>query len=206
YPMKIYALDIDMNGSLDPITTGYWKDQHNIMTEYPVNYMDELAGQSNYFIKNFEGGYTPFSYTSFKNMFDTATINRVEHTFLTNTTSNYILWNEEGGFRWERLPEEAQVSPIKKSIIEDFNQDGLPDILLTGNDHTYDIGTGYYDANKGLLLLSSEGTPLKKLLPPSESGIVLNGMVESLLYLEGEQSFILAGINRDTVLTYSVNR
>ena len=206
YPQRIYALDLDLNGSLDPISTGYWKDQYDVMTEYPINYMDELAGQSNYFIKRFEGGYTPFSYTSVENMFDTATLNRVEHTFYTHTTSSYILWNEEGEFSWEKLPAEAQLSPIKKSIIEDFNDDGYPDILLAGNDYTYDIGTGYYDANKGLLLMSSEGKPLTKLLAPSQSGIVLNGMVESMLYLEGETALIMVGMNRDSVISYSVNR
>jgi hypothetical protein len=133
-------------------------------------------------------------------------MNRVDHTFYVNTASSFILWNEEGAFRWEELPAEAQVSPIKKSIIEDFNDDGYPDVLLAGNDYTYDIGTGYYDANKGLLLMSSDGVPLNKLLAPSESGIVLNGMVESLLYLEGETPLIMVGMNRDSVVTYSLNR
>jgi hypothetical protein len=163
------------------------------------------VGQSNYFIKRFEGGYTPFSYTSFADMFDTATINRVEHKFLTNTTSSYILWNEGDGFLWQKLPVEAQLSPIKKSLIKDFNDDGYPDLLMAGNDHTYDIGTGYYDANKGLLLMSNEGNALSRVVPPSESGIVLHGMVESLLYLDGDESLIVAGINRDSALVYSVN-
>jgi hypothetical protein len=205
YPLRIYALDLDLNGSLDPISTGYWKNQFDVMTEYPINYLDELVGQSNFFIKRFDG-YTSFSYASIDQMLDSATMNRVDHTFYVNTASSFILWNEEGAFRWEELPAEAQVSPIKKSIIEDFNDDGYPDVLLAGNDYTYDIGTGYYDANKGLLLMSSDGIPLNKLLAPSESGIVLNGMVESLLYLEGETPLIMAGMNRDSVVTYSLNR
>jgi len=206
YPLRIYALDLDLNGSLDPISTGYWKDQHDVMTEYPINYMDELAGQSNYFLKRFEGGYTPFSYTKIENMFDTATMNRVEHLFYTHTASSYILWNEGGTFKWEKLPAEAQVSPIKKTIIEDFNDDGFPDILMAGNDYTYDIGTGYYDANKGLLLVSDDGLALDKILVPSESGILLHGMVESLLYLDGPTPLIVAGMNRDSIVSYTINK
>lgn len=204
YPLRIYALDLDLNGTLDPISTGYWKDQYDVMTEFPINYMDELVGQSNYFIRKYDG-YTPFSYASIKQMFDTATMNRVAHTFYMNTSSSYILWNQGNGFRWEKLPAAAQVSPIKKAIVADFNHDSYPDVLLAGNDHTYDIATGYYDANKGLVLLSEDGKPLSKLLSPSKSGIVLNGMVESLLFMDGETPMIIAGINRDSVLSYSVN-
>jgi hypothetical protein len=205
YPLRIYALDLDMNGSLDPISTAYWKDQYDVMTEYPINYLDELASQSNFFLRRFDG-YTSFSYTSIDQMLDTAAMNRIDHTFHVNTASSYILWNEEGSFRWEALPAKAQVSPIKKSIIQDFNNDGYPDVLLAGNDYTYDIGTGYYDANKGILLMSKDGMPLNELLTPSESGIVLNGMVESLLYLEGDTPLIVAGMNRDSVITYTVNK
>jgi hypothetical protein len=87
-------------------------------------------------------------------------------------------------------------------IVKDFNGDGYPDVLMAGNDHTYDIATGYYDANKGLLLASKNGEPLRELIPPSESGIILHGMVESLLCIDGDPSLIIAGLNRDSVRVY----
>lgn len=204
HPMKIYAMDLDMNGTLDPISTAFWRDQHDVMTEYPINYYDELATQSSYFTRKYTS-YTQFSYASFETMFDTTTLNRVRNTFYIHTTSSYILWNDEGNFRWERLPRQAQVSPLKKSIIRDFNGDAYPDVLLAGNDHSFDIGTGYYDACKGLLILSREDLPLADVQLPSRTGLVLHGMVESLLFLEGEKPLILAGINRDSVIVYRIN-
>jgi len=203
YPLRIYALDLDMNGTLDPISTGYWKNRNDEMTEYPINYLDELSGQTNFFEQNYKT-YKAFSFASVPEMFDTATMNRVDETFYINSASSFILWNEKGTFRWEKLPAQAQVSPIKKTIIRDFNKDGYPDVLMAGNDHTFDISTGYYDANKGLLLMSNDGRPLNSLLPPSESGIVLNGMVESLLLLEGETPLIMAGLNRDSIVVFRV--
>jgi len=205
YPLRIYALDLDLNGTMDPISTGYWKDQYDVMTEYPVNYMDELVGQSNYFVKKYKG-YMQFSYASIPLMFDSATMNRVEGTFYTHTSSSYILWNQGDQFQWEKLPLPAQVSPIKKTLIKDFNQDGYPDVLLAGNDHSYDVGTGYYDANKGLVLMSSDNKPLSDLQSSSQTGIILNGMVESLLYLEGEEPLVMAGINRDSIAVFRVNK
>ena len=47
-----------------------------------------------------------------------------------------------------------QVSPVKKMIVEDFNDDTYPDVLAAGNDYTYNLSTGYFDANKGVLLLN----------------------------------------------------
>ena len=206
YPLKIYAFDLDLNGSLDPITTGYWKDQNDVMREYPINYFDELCGQSTFFLKKFKD-YTSFSYASIEDILDTAMLNRVDYTFYVNTTSSYVLWNNGDKFEWEKLPVPAQLSPIKKTIVRDFNNDTYPDVILAGNDHTYDIGTGYYDANKGLILMSKENQPLSDLKTPSQTGLMLNGMVESLLYFDGDTSLIIAGFNRDKVKAYKrINR
>ena len=198
-------MDLDMDETLDPISTAFWMNRNDVMTEYPINYLDELAAQSNYFARKYKS-YTHFSNVSFEEMFDTTILNRVQKTFYVHSTSNYILWNDDEVFRWERLPYQAQVSPLKKSIIRDFNDDGYPDALLAGNDHSFDIGTGLYDACKGLLLLSKDGEPLKDVRLPSQTGLVLHGMVESLLYLDGDIPLILAGINRDSVITYYVKK
>jgi enediyne biosynthesis protein E4 len=61
YPLRMYAFDLDLNGILDPIATAYWKDRDGVMQEYPVNYLDELVGQTSYFMKKFPD-YTSFSY------------------------------------------------------------------------------------------------------------------------------------------------
>lgn len=207
YPLRMYAFDLDLNGSLDPIATGYWKDREGVMQEYPVNYLDELVGQSAYFMKRFPD-YTSFSYVTFKDMLDSSMLERIDYTFHVNTTSSHILWNRgEGNFSWEELPRKAQVSPIKHTIVRDFNGDGLPDVILAGNDHSYDISTGYFDASKGLILLSRDGVPLKDLVQPAGSGLVLHGMVESLLWLEKgrERPLLVAGFNRDSAKVYTFN-
>jgi len=203
YPMRIYAIDLDRNGSIDPLSTAYWTDQHDVMKEYPINYFDELVGQSSYFASRFKT-YTSFGHTSFQEMLTDEMKERIDHIFHVNTTSHHLIWNDEGTFRWEELPTVSQLSPVTETLVHDFNKDNLPDILLAGNDHTYDISTGYYDANKGLLLMSKDGTGLKDILTPAESGLVLHGMVESLLFLDDEKSMILTGMNRDSAVVFQV--
>jgi hypothetical protein len=41
YPQNLYAVDLELDGILDPLITAYWKDQQGQMKEYPVNYLDE---------------------------------------------------------------------------------------------------------------------------------------------------------------------
>jgi hypothetical protein len=117
------------------------------------------------------------------------------------TTSSHLLWNDQGKFRWEKLPASVQVSPVKKMIVQDFNRDNKPDVLVAGNDYTYDVATGYFDANKGIILLN-KGKGSFDVLKPSESGLLLQGMVESLLYFNGDTSWVVAGMNRAKLVVY----
>ncbi|MDX9725478.1 MAG: FG-GAP-like repeat-containing protein [Bacteroidales bacterium] len=201
YPLRLYSIDVDLDGNIDPITTAYWKDKNDVMTEYPVNYLDELIGQSQYFQKMFSD-YASFSYTSFREMISETIMERLEFTLKVNTTSSYVVWNNNGKMRWEKLPWLMQVAPLRKMIVRDLNNDGFPDVIAGGNDHTYDISTGYYDSMKGVVLFSKGEDQSFKALPPSQSGMLLNGMVESLLWIEGDTSLVVAGINRNKAVVY----
>ena len=201
YPLNLYAIDLDLDGNIDPIMTGYWKDRYGKMKEYPVNYLDDLIGQSSYFQKKFKS-YTSFSYATIDDILDKDMLRKLEFKLYVNTPSSYILWNDKGKFRWEKLPLELQVSPIKKMIVRDLNDDSYPDVICAGNDYTYDVSTGYYDASKGMVLLSKGKKQSFDILPPSESGLLLQGMVESLLFIDGDTSLVVAGINRDKIAVF----
>jgi len=205
YPLKVYALDIEMDGRLDPVSTAWWKDQNGVMREYPINYLDELVGQSSYFQSLFHD-YKSFSYATIDNILDENLRKRIEIQLTVNTSSSYVIWNDDGEFRWEELPLALQVSPITKGIVRDLNGDGFPDVILGGNDHTYDVSTGYYDANKGFVLMSRGKEQRFDVLAPAQNGLLLNGMVESLLLLDGDNPLVVAGINREKVVVYKVKK
>jgi hypothetical protein len=112
-----------------------------------------------------------------------------------------VLWNDGGKFTWQELPRMLQSSPIKRMLVHDFNKDGFTDVLVTGNDHSYDVSTGKYDANKGILLLGT-GKKSFNVVMPNESGLFLQGQVESLLLINGDQPLIVAGINRGKMAAY----
>jgi hypothetical protein len=202
YPMHLYPIDMDNNGVLVPFITAFWKNLEGEMTEYPINYLDELAAQSG-IIRSLFNNYTTFSNATADDILKQWPEER-EYYLSMNTTSSYVIWNEEGKFRWERLPDPLQRSPVTKMLVNDFNGDTYPDVLVTGNDHTYDVSTGYYDANKGILLLGEGPKASFKVLAPAESGFMVNGQVGSLLYFVGDTSLVVTGINRGKAVVHEV--
>jgi hypothetical protein len=204
YPMRLYVLDLDKNGTIDPLITGYWPDQYGKMTEFPVNYMDELSSQSSYYRQLFED-YTSFSFANADQILAPLPEDEKENFFMVNTTSSFLLWNENGSFNYHELPAVLQLSPITQTIVHDFNNDSYPDIILGGNDYSYDISAGYYDANKGFVLLSKGKEQDFEILPSARSGLVLQGQVGSLLYFPGDPSLVVAGINRNETVIFELN-
>ena len=72
--------------------------------------------------------------------------------------------NQNGKFVMHQLPDEAQLSPVKKIQAADFTGDGKIDLLLAGNDEGYDVETGTLHASPGCLLVNDGKGNFKALL------------------------------------------
>lgn len=106
----------------------------------------------------------------------------------------------DGTFRMHSLPVEAQISPVFGMLTGDYNSDGHPDLLITGNSYSSNVFTGQYDAMIGLLLAGDgkgEFTPI----PGRESGFFANGDAKGMaeLQLKDGSSLILVARNSDSL-------
>jgi hypothetical protein len=205
YPMSLYAIDIDNDGNLDPLITAYWNDLEGKMKEYPINYFDELCAQTRFFQNKFNS-YTAFSLASIDEMLDAEIKSRVEFKLNVNTTSSYIIWNDAGKLRFEKMATPLQVSPVTRMVATDLNGDKFPDLIIGGNDYSFDVATGYFDANKGIVLINNGDKGSFTILPPSKSGLLLKGMVQSLLFIKGDTPLVVAGINRSKAEVFKLNK
>lgn len=207
HPLRLYAIDLEPDGIIDPLITAFYEDKNGTMTEYPVNYLDELWSQSP-FMEGRCKDYTSFSYLDFNQLIPEAVRKGLKFSLFVNTTSSCILWNDNGSIRWERLPWKAQLSPLTRIIIRDLNRDSLPDIIAAGNDYSWDLATGYLDGNKGLVLMNETGRKEGKsnasfrAVGSSESGFLANGMAGSMLWMEGKNPLMVVGINRGKALVF----
>lgn len=202
YPLTLYAPDIDLNGVLDLLPGAYYENEKGQMVEFPVHYLDELASQSPFFRKNFTS-YTLFSQQTMKDILDKGNTDDMVLRKI-NTTSSYVLWNDNGVFEWEELPWEAQVAPLKDAYCGDLNGDSLMDILLVGNDHSYDVSTGDFSANKGLILLGDKKGGFKAM-PYRQTGWWTEGVINQLKVLEYQkEKYIIAGMHKAPVRIFKI--
>ena len=88
----------------------------------------------------------------------------------------------QGHFVQRELPLEAQVAPLYGILADDFDRDGLTDLLLGGNLHHVKPEMGRYDASYGLML-KGLGQGVFDVRLPRQTGMRLEGEVRDLAAL-----------------------
>ena len=110
-----------------------------------------------------------------------------------------------GNFKIKPLPIEAQFAPVYGMITDDFDHDGLLDVLAVGNSYATEVSTGYYDASAGLLLLG-DGHGNFKTVTPQVSGFYADHDAKGFARLTGKggSTLLLIGNNSHAMETYEV--
>jgi hypothetical protein len=125
------------------------------------------------------------------------------------THSSGILENKGNGiFEFKMFEQQAQISITNSIVIEDFNQDGLSDLILAGNMHAIEAETIRMDAGIGILMINDKVGSFKSV-PYHKSGLYLDGDVRDLNVLKtvGDPLIICSKNNGFVqLIRYSNNR
>jgi hypothetical protein len=162
HPFKVYANDFDNNGTNDVVLAKFYK------TDYvPVRGRECTSQQMPYVAEKFK------DYSSFASskLLDILPEDKVKGAVVyeINNFESIILINEGGKLIRQALPIQAQIAPIKSSIVLDFNKDGHQDIMIVGNHYGTEVETVRYDAGFGALFLG-DGKNNFIFMSPLESG------------------------------------
>lgn len=192
-PTTIYAKDFDGNGSYDAVL-GYY-----IFGKcYPMYSRDALIDQMPMFRKK----YTRYNMYSGKTLDEIFTTEQKKgmQIFKANCFESGILINNgNNNYTYQALPEKAQLSTINDIIFEDFDKDGIKDMLVCGNSNDADVSTGNYDATAALLL---KGNGTGKFTPVDfvTSGLKIKGEVRKMIYLKDKKQVIFLKNNANSQL------
>ncbi|MEP7106494.1 MAG: FG-GAP-like repeat-containing protein [Ferruginibacter sp.] len=146
-PLCIYAKDFNKDGRVDPVMCYYVQGKNYI---YPTR--DEMIKQIAALRARFPF-YRDFAPVTFEETFTKKELSGAVILRSECFESSYLENKGQGKFERKALPVQCQFAPVFGMITGDFNQDGHPDILMTGNSYSTEVSTGNYDAMSGLVLI-----------------------------------------------------
>ncbi|MBK8505859.1 MAG: VCBS repeat-containing protein [Saprospiraceae bacterium] len=199
-PMRVIAKDFDANGKIDPIIT-YYLDHK----DYPIYDRDQLFRQLPNLRKNLPL-YQDYARAQIHEILNASDLSNAYVRESAYMASAYLKNDGNGHFEFTALPIEAQLAPIFGILATDYNEDGLPDILLSGNSYASDAETGRYDASFGVLLLG-QGDGTFQPLSSVESGYFVKGDSKgtALLTLADGNRLVLTAINSGSLQAHEFN-
>jgi enediyne biosynthesis protein E4 len=200
-PLTLYAKDFDQNKIVEPFITTYWRDSTKKVNEYFFHNRDDMTKQLPSLLKKFPS-YGRFGATVAKDVFSKSELEGATIKKANQLASILIKNNGSGKFSFEELPLQAQIAPIQSMLNMDLNQDGLPDIILSGNEYGMELLQGRADAFNGLILLNNRKnsfTPLSIL--KSGFNVPGNGKGVYKITINGK-IFVLAFQNKSKLLVF----
>lgn len=199
-PLCIYANDFDKDGNLDPVMCYYINGVNQI-----AHGRDELIGQINAMRGRFKT-YESYADASFKNSFLPEELEDAYVVKSHNFNSSYLENLGNGKFRLNRLPIALQMAPIEGIAIEDLDQDGFLDALLTGNSYATEAATGRYDAFMGSFL-KGNGSGDFDIVPIEKSGFLNNSDASGLAILQDAKGspLVISASNNDRLRLFALS-
>ncbi|WP_156113354.1 VCBS repeat-containing protein [Wocania ichthyoenteri] len=198
-PFEVFSTDFDDNGTND-IVLGYYNNQDL----FPLRGRECSSNQMPFIKKKFPT-YNDFGSAKLIDVYGKEKLEEALHLKANNFASVYLENLGNGQFNTIQLPNQAQLSSINDILINDYNNDGLKDILIAGNIYQSEIETTRNDASYGLLLINN-GKNNFKPISALESGIAINGMAKGIHVIQQKNTEkILVTRNNDAMVVYKLN-
>ncbi len=190
-PVRLYVEDIDKNGSSEPIVTYY-----NGAESYPFLSRDQLLKQVPSLKKKYRR-YGEFASVRVDQLIQNVQAARVKEAA---TFASTVFLNQRNQFTGVPLPAEAQFFPIFSFCANDFDDDGIADLLAVGNLYEVQPDLGRYDAGYGIMLKGNgDGT----FTPLPDSGFFVPGQGRDIEQLT--PGIFLVARNHASLLMFQKN-
>lgn len=198
-PLKLYNADFDVNGTLDPIITYFYKG-----VETPFASKDEIVKQLPGLNKKFLS-YKDFAKASIEELFSREGLNTSEKKEVYELASCYFENDGNNNFNIKKLPFMAQISSINAIKINDFDNDGFFDVLIAGNNYEISTQLGRLDASHGLILMNDKKGFFNTVL---QQGFDIAGPARNIknVMILGEEYYIISINNDQPIILKAQNK
>lgn len=198
----VYAGDFNKTGASDIVLSYYQGEK-----QYPVRGRSCFVSQNPWVAFKFPT-YAAFGEATVSDIYTADMLEKALHLQAETFASCYFENTGNGRFKMHRLPNEAQLSSINGIVLEDFDQDGNPDILAAGNLFHVEVVTPRNDGGVGTFL-KGDGKGNFTVVPPALSGFFVPGDVKALSLIrlnpEDHKSAVLVGNNNNIIQLFQLH-
>ncbi len=158
-PVTMYVNDFDLNGDIEQIICSFNGDK-----SYPVTIKDDLEKQIPSLATKY-AKYDDFKDQTIEDIFPPEILNRSVK--LEARIMESCIMINKGGKEFSLVPlaAEAQLSPVYAINADDFNKDGICDIILGGNQYRAKPQTGIFAGSYGILLQGNNEGNMEQCIP-----------------------------------------
>lgn len=202
HSLNLVSADYDRNGRTEPLVFQSLPIQNarNQRESVPFHGRDDLLKQWVSQRRTFTD-YASYGHTTQSQLLP-AQLPSDTHQLTAVSFETCVLENRGAGqFVRHTLPTETQFSTTYGILVNDYNHDGWPDLLLSGNDHASEVVYGWQDASVGLLL-AGNGRMGFRAVDAQRAGLYLTGDARGLAELAGPRGnrLILSATNADSLV------
>jgi len=194
-PFEVLANDFDGNGTCDVVLTKDYKGK-----TVPVRGRQCSSEQMPFIEDKFET-YGEFANASIEEILGQKKIESALK-LKVNTFDNVILYNNNGKYEPKKMPTIAQSFPIYGIECIDLNEDGLQDIVLSGNLFNMEIETPRIDSGVGLTLINKGNQEFVAL--GIETGLKAIGDTKDMVLINGKTKKLIIANNNGPLQIFDV--
>jgi enediyne biosynthesis protein E4 len=147
-PLHLYVNDFDDNGQMDPVLFYSLGDRY-----IPYHTKFQLARQMPMVNKKFTSFLSFSTIKSAGDLLPNEKLKSARVLRVTHIESNIFINNGKGDFVLSDTPTQLQYSAVNDWVVQDFNNDDIPDIFCVGNTAGNLIQLGNTDGQSKLLLM-----------------------------------------------------
>lgn len=194
HPITLSVDDFNGDGKIDPIISSF-----NGSDSYPIASRDELLAQLNPLRKVY-GDYASYGRATSAEIFSKLGSENPRQLSIHTLASSYMENLGDERFALSPLPMATQISSVNSLVVDDFTDDGKPDLLVAGNNYAYRSQFGNLDAGTGKLLTRNPIGHFEELAQTT-NGLWLTGDIRTIgtLKRKGGRDYFLIGRNNSSL-------
>lgn len=201
-PVRVYAKDLDDNGTIDPLISYYLRDSIGTRKEYLYHPWQDVTKQFVGIRKKFNS-FGAFGESTLPEMFSDGLLDDATVLSFNYMQSSWVENLGNGKFEIHPLPTAAQLAPIYGIVPKHLDDDNFMDLLLVGNDYGMEVQQGPADALVGLALRNTgkgDFTPI--VLEKSHFLVPGDGKSLVTLNINNDKMLVIASQNNDSLRVF----